>query len=347
MNEREKLRSESLNLLRFPLAVVVLIIHVFNFNDPNLLGQEITPDTTPIFQEICYFIDGFLRGQSVPIYFFISGYVFFLGITLTRDVYKQKLRNRVKTLLIPFLIWETLALLPWAVTQLLPVNFSVSPPSFNYVYPQNLPLWFIRDLMIVVIFTPAIYWLLTHTRHYVICLLGLTWFALTYWDLERTNQLVTAFFFFSWGAYMSVNKKDMLVEFGKFARMSVVLYLIFSMAYVASMHWFPDASTTIKRLNIFIGLPFAYNFASWLLRHKICTPNTFLTAASFFIYISHWLIFGKVLKLIILFTHPATDLEILAAYIATILLTLGILLSVFWLLRRYAPNLLKVVAGRK
>ena len=32
---------------------------------------------------------------------------------------------------------------------------------------------------------------------------------------------------------------------------------------------------------------------------------------------------------------------------SAVLSTLGILLSVFWLLRRYTPSLLKVVAGRK
>lgn len=344
MNEREKLRSESLNLLRFPLAVVVLIVHTFDLK----FEQKISPDTTPIFQEICYFIDGFLRGQSVPIYFFISGYVFFLGITLTKDTYKQKLRNRVKTLLIPFLIWDTLPLLPWLIKQLHIVSTpSVSPLIFNNLYPQNNPLWFIRDLMIVVIFTPAIYWLLKHTRHYAICLLGLTWFALTYWDLERTNQLVTAFFFFSWGAYMSINQKDMLVEFGKYAYLSAVLYLIFSMTYIASMHWFPDAASTIKRMNIFIGLLFAYNFASWLLRGKRCHPNPFLASASFFIYVSHWIVYGRVFSLIIFFSHPTSDIEILIVYIATVLLTLGILLSVFWLLRRYTPGLLKIITGRK
>ena len=375
MNEREKLRSESLNLLRFPLAVVVLTIHVFSSQGLKLQGQEITFDSAPVFQEINYFINGFLRGQSVPIYFFISGYVFFLGITLTWETYKRKLGNRVRTLLIPFLVWNIAALLqlllfrtplfePWfpgvSKMELNPtisgflncfwdashgIILPVEPPTTNTPFPQNVPLWFLRDLMIVVMTTPAIYWLLKHTRHYLVCLLGLVWFVLAFWDLGHLNQLLTAFFFFSWGAYMSVNRKDMLVEFGKFSRLSAVLYVTLSLAYVASVHWLPDASTVIKQLNIFVGLFFAYNLAAWLLRRKICRPNAFLASASFFIYVTHYLICILLLKLIFFYVRPISYLGLIAVYVSAVLSTLAILLSAFWLLRRYVPVLLRFVAG--
>ena len=46
------------------------------------------------------------------IYFFILGYVFFLKVTdFTPDVYKRKLRNRFKTLFIPFIVWNLVAVL--------------------------------------------------------------------------------------------------------------------------------------------------------------------------------------------------------------------------------------------
>ena len=377
MNEREKLRSESLNLLRFPLAVVVLTIHVFSSKGFKLLGQQITFDSTPLFQEINNFIDGFLRQQSVPIYFFISGYVFFLGITLTRETYKRKLKNRVKTLFIPYIVWNTLTILLGLFWYLpffksifpnlykIKLDFSLSAILYSFwdknngifipieapdtmnIYPIDVPLWFLRDLMIVVISTPIIYWLLKHTRHYLVCLLGLAWFILAYWDLGHPKQILTAFFFFSWGAYMSINQKDMLVEFGKYSRLSVVLYITLSLSYVASVHWLPDASETIKRLNILVGLFFAYNLAAWLLQRKICRPNAFLASASFFIYVAHTLICGNILKLVFFFTRPTSNFGMLAVYASTVVLTVGILLGAFWLLRRYTPGLLKVIAGRK
>ena len=377
MNEREKLRSESLNLLRFPLAVIVLTIHIFSTQGLKLQGQEISFDSTPIFREINYFIDGFLHGQSVPIYFFISGYVFFLGITLTRETYRRKIKNRVNTLLIPYIVWNAFTILfnlfwylPCFKTLLpnlykIKLDFSLSAILYSFwnyrngifipieeagtmnIYPIDIPLWFLRDLIIVVISTPIIHWLLTHTHHYLVCLLGLAWFVLAYWDLGHPNQLLTAFFFFSWGAYMSIKRKDMLTEFGKYSRLSAILYVTLSISYVVSVHWLSDASETIKRLNICIGLLFAYNLATWLLRRKICHPNAFLASASFFIYVTHALICGNLLRLIFLFTHPTSDFGMLAVYTSTVLLSIGILLAVFWLLRRYTPGLLKIIIGRK
>lgn len=86
----DKLRSQSLDLLRFPLAVVILLIHVFSTEGIVFQGNTLSFDSYPFFLFINRFIDGFLRGQSVPIYYFISGFVFFLGGKLTKDIYINK-----------------------------------------------------------------------------------------------------------------------------------------------------------------------------------------------------------------------------------------------------------------
>ena len=381
MNDREKLRSESLNLLRFPLAIIILIIHVFSSEDFVFHGQLYTADSTPIFKEFNYFIDGFVRGRSVPIYYFISGYVFFVGISLTKEIYFKKLQNRIKSLFIPYIIWNTVAIL-LGLMCFLPIfhrffpnlnNISIdlSPSSILYCYwdrsygifksiqegveyipttcfPEDKPLWFLRDLMIVVLTTPIIYWLLKHTRHYFVLFLGLLWFTLgLFGDFLHLSQLVVAYFYFTFGAYMSINKKDMLVEFGKYRRLSVILYVLLSLLFVAMLHICPIVNRVIHQLNIFVGLIFAYNMASWLLEKDICKPNKFLASASFFIYVTHTLICTYILKLHFFIFTPTTDAIKFFVYTSTVLITTSSLLLSFWLLREYAPNVLKVIAGRK
>lgn len=377
---RNDLRSQSLDLLRFPLAVVVLIIHTFSVEGFKIHGTEISFENMPVLMEINYFIDGFLRGQSVPIYFFISGYVFFLGVELDKEHYVRKLKNRVKTLLIPYLIWNVLAVLI-VFPRFLPCFASLFPnihkvgidwswraiagvfwnnqegifvrPSMveeitnHSIYPQDIPLWFVRDLMLVVLCTPLIYWLLKRTRYYLVTVLGGLWFVLAYWDLGHVNQLLTAFFFFSWGAYMSVNQKDMMKEFNRMFTPSVVLYPLLALLYVASAHYFPDYSDTIKRLNVFVGLFFAYNVSSWLLNRHVCKVSPFLASSSFFIYVAHTLICGDLLKCLFMLFHPVSDGGMLAIYVLTVVLTVAFLLLAFYILRRYAPSFLKVIAGRK
>lgn len=378
--DKNDLRSQSLDLLRFPLAVVVLIIHTFSTSGFRLQRVSISLTDAPILLEVNHFIDGFLRGQSVPIYFFISGFVFFLGVELTKEKYLQKLNNRVKTLLIPYIIWNTIFVLKALFLHLpcfsslfpnlhkVQFDFSLSailetfwdnskgilamPASVDNaasaaIYPADVPLWFIRDLMIVILCTPILYRILNHTRCYFVWALGGLWFVLAYRDFGHAYQLLTAFLFFSWGAYMSVNKKDMMREFSRFFKTSLLLYPLLALLFVWSVHYFPNASDTIKRLNVIAGLFFAYNISSWLLTHRICKVSPFLASSSFFIYISHTLICGDCLKLLFSIFRPATDFGMLSIYILAVAATLAMLLLSFYLLRRYTPKLLKAITGRE
>lgn len=107
------------------------------------------------------------------------------------------------------------------------------------------------------------------------------------------------------------------------------------------------ALSFIKQVNIVVGLVFAYNLATWLLRRRICKVNPFLASSSFFIYVSHTLICLKILKLLVLKVQPQSDEALLGIYVLTVCVTLALLLSVFYLLRRFAPALLKLLTGRQ
>lgn len=374
---RNDLRSQSLDLLRFPLAVIVLIIHVFTTDGLVFHGVVYSFNTMPILLEINNLINGFLRGQSVPIYFFISGFVFFLDVNFSKRTYFKKLKNRCNTLLFPYIIWNTVAalliliyFLPF-LCSLFPnihtvkLDFSIPAILNTYwnagegifistattvdkcIYPQNSVLWFIRDLMIVILCTPILYQIIKRVGHYIVILLGVVWFVLSYFNFGHIYQLSAAFFFFSWGAYMSINKRNMLTEFGRFFKSSIILYPLLSILYMIFAHHIPEISDTLKKINIIIGLLFAYNLSAWLLSHKVCKINHFLACSAFFIYVTHSLICRIVLKLMFYLTHPTTDLGMLSIYTLTVLISIGFLLSVFYLLQRYMPAFLKILVGRK
>ncbi len=373
-----ELRSESLDLLRFPLAVVVVIVHLVVAEGFVIQGQLVNVADSPFFELIYRFVDAFLRGQSVPIYFFISGYVFFVGVELTRERYFQKLKNRVKTLLIPYMVWNTLAigmlfmkLLPclshflpsaytlnfswkgllscyWMYDQtLIPDPTTHSYISNNYLAPIDVPLWFVRDLMIVVLFTPLLYWVMQRTKFYMVVLIGILWFVTGYTDLDYLHTLSTAFFFFSLGAYMSINRKDMFQVFGQYFHLSIALYISLGVLYFVSACYFPEILIAVKQLNICVGLVLAYNLSAWLLKKGVCHVNPFLASASFFIYVAHLFIGLKLTRFLYVFLSPSSSMGILGINIVSIVLNILILLSIYYLLQRYCPSVLRVLTGRK
>lgn len=370
MSIEKSIRSQSLDLLRFPLAIIVLVRHVFAYTSFTIYGTPIDVNQSPLLREVNLFITGFLNDQSVPIYFFISGYVFFLGRDFAKEVYLHKLTNRVKSLLIPYIIWNAITIL-YTYSLRLPI-FSSFFPNINKdasdlsistvlsffwncntdsmntaIYPIDGPLWFVRDLMILVLFTPLLYYLVKRTKAIFIVSTAIIWFLFAYLHAGHFNQLATALFFFSFGAYMSIYKKDMLLYFNRYFTQSILLYFSLSLLYVASAHWFPMFTDTIKRLNILIGLYFAYNLSSYLIIKKKITVSKFLTASSFFIYVTHCIIHKRLIQLTYSIINPTNEVAILSVYIVTTITLIGLLLGCFYLLQRFTPKFLQVITGRR
>ena len=100
------------DLLRFPLIVGVVFIHSFGnpfdygaLNFHHLSGMD-------CYNIIRVSISKVLTHVCVPTFYFISGYLFFKGLeTWNVEKFMQKLKRRVKTLLVPFLIWNTISIL--------------------------------------------------------------------------------------------------------------------------------------------------------------------------------------------------------------------------------------------
>ena len=146
---------------------------------------------------------------------------------------------------------------------------------------------------------------------------------------------------------MSINGKDMFQEFGRYFKLSIIEYIFLGTSYIVALHYYPEVCEIIKKLNVFAGLLLAYNVAAWLLRKKICKVSPFLASSSFFIYVSHCLICSNIPKLFYLLFHPTSDVGITSIYILSVVFTLSFLLSVYYLMRRFTPKLLKIITGRK
>ena len=182
MVEIRSMRSESLDLLRFPLALVIVGIHVLDFRGFQIDGITVDTSGYRILQFMYNLKAAFFKDQSVPIYFFISGYVFFLGRNMNAGKFKTKFKNRLKSLFIPYVSWNYLALFLMLLAKLLvyaPADNTASELDFSVgailntlwntnmgvinnsgdtaIVPQDFAMWFVRDLIIIVLTTPLLY----------------------------------------------------------------------------------------------------------------------------------------------------------------------------------------------
>ena len=119
------------------------------------------------------------------LFFLLSGMLFFNGIESVKGCY-PKMKKRVHSLLVPYLIWNVIFILWYDVLQNLPgiggyinsdmvgsltKNGLLDALRVLYWEPANFPLWFVRDLMIMVAVSPLLYYLIKYLKWFTPILL--------------------------------------------------------------------------------------------------------------------------------------------------------------------------------
>lgn len=114
-----------------------------------------------------------LVGVVVPVFFIVSGYLYFLNIKkFDFKTYRDKSRRRFFSLVVPYLLWNLIAL----VLQLIKCRFLGFPSlglienghivfprliegfwNYSEGYPFAFAFWFIRNLIVVVLVSPLVY----------------------------------------------------------------------------------------------------------------------------------------------------------------------------------------------
>ena len=157
MNNKEII-SSSINKLKFPLILGVVFIHNQLKNGISISGQFWYEAVINLFSYV-------LPCIAVPIFFIISGYLFFSEGTFSKSLYLNKIRKRIWSLLIPYILWNTFGLLLFIVVRLpalhnLFPNTSLEDITWPTIlsgywaregdgFPFDFPLWYIRELMLM------------------------------------------------------------------------------------------------------------------------------------------------------------------------------------------------------
>ena len=168
MKDNEQLNA--LSAIKFPLMICIVCIHV------QCLSIYGTFDWYVI-----KFLGEIVGRIGVPLFFFISGFMFFANISNDCKInsfffiYKGKMRRRLRTLVIPYLLWNLIAIPFVFLKDEVEFNFyNIISAFWNYTndgtwfFPVNGVMWFIRDLFIVSLFSPIIYFLSKSCNAYLI-----------------------------------------------------------------------------------------------------------------------------------------------------------------------------------
>ncbi|WP_185214500.1 acyltransferase family protein, partial [Sphingobacterium mizutaii] len=164
-------------ILLFPLAILVVFALMFPFQQGSLL---LNFKGLNVYHFVSELISHHVAHISVSLNFIISGYYFFTHAQQSWDnhMYWVKLKKKAKTLLIPYLVWNTIYIAAVYVKNYIFIrNGFHAEVGYNdfchlslykllWEMPVNFPLWFIRDLMVMSLLTPLFYFCFRFTKTY-------------------------------------------------------------------------------------------------------------------------------------------------------------------------------------
>jgi Acyltransferase family. len=355
-----ELQSKTIDYLRFPLILGVILIHSYSKN-VTFSGVDISlAEGYPINYIVQNLFSRVIGMFCVPVFFFMSGFLFFLNCEIDFPRYKCKINNRIKTLLIPYLFWNLLVLFLYFVIQSIPfisTSFSVNQPLiknysfFDYInafwgFDDGKPIayqfWFIRDLFIVSLLTPLLKRIFSYFKYWGILSLGVIWYFNSL--LIIPEYILTAFFFFSFGAYFSYNKMNFISFFRKYFVFFLVVYPIIAIIdlFTEGMIYNPY----IHNLNILAGLIFSFNIVSFFIEKNVIHNRKDLSQASFFVFAMHEPLLAFIRKILFKFLSPNTEIILLVIYFAGMIITACIILFIYSYLKNYLPRILLFTTGK-
>ncbi|MCR6498286.1 acyltransferase [Shinella sp. CPCC 101442] len=342
--------SARINLMRIVLISGIIFVHV-----------PYDPATSPYMGTfggldwLRVFLADSLFRIGVPCLSAISGYLLFHRGLAGFD-YGKTLRGKASTILLPFLLWNAAFLAFVYIAQTGGIGFGYLPDVVNAsprelmnlglaieTWPINIPLYFLRDLLLCLLLSPLIAFVVMRYPRTVFILM------LAYAVLPLPNGIFlkkSILFGFSFGVAAALHRVD-ITRLDRFAvpvvLAAVTMALLLSFALYAFGPEFPVWLDTLRALAAIAGIFGAWALSALLIRTGTGQALSRLGGLSFWIFCGHY-------PLLILFWMVWNRLGIAdypLFYAASPALALAILVSTHAAARRFTPALAAILTGRR
>ena len=345
-------QSAVITAMRFPLICLVLIAH--SAGGP-VTSLEWPLDGTGFFIYMTELISRHLCSIGVCWFYVFSGYFFFRYLQEGRfgwDWITDKWRKRIRTLLIPYLMWNLfLVFVSWLIA-LLYKHFGILPtvdplgvvnkgPLYWFITgPADFPLYFMRDLMLMSLAAPVFYFV--EKKMPVFSLILLAVFYLSCWSPNIPHY--RAVFYFGLGAWLGIHKKNMLVLCRKIKIPAAVLAIVL-LPLATALIGRPEHELA-RRLFFPFGMITVMNLCDkWIGRPMALRRLSLLAQPVFFIFAAHEIFILGWTKGFFLRVFGVSLWGQWLSYILVPFVVLGICLILYYSLRRIAPRTLAFVCG--
>ena len=353
----DSVKSQTIEWLRFFCIAAVVLLHAV---DLPVDGSAITYHNGAYDSVQIMFSEG-LCIVAVPIFFIISGYLFFVKLEeWDKKIWLDKMKKRAKTLLLPYLLWNLIAILFSLGMLYLRARMKGGAPDIAAWYngmgglkafwdtgtagfPFNYPLWFLRDLIVLVVISPAIY--LYAKKSGIVGLIILFAAYVMFFLLNRPGLFMNGLFFFTLGAYLSIRKIDFTELFKRWRIAAACVAVPLLITIFFSFSNYPKVWEISHRVFTLFGSVATIGIVASLLEKGLLKVRPLLSNSAFFVYAAHGTIVLPLMQSVLGKILPANQIGLIIRYFTAPLLTIILLVLCYWCLNRWLPKTTAVLTG--
>jgi hypothetical protein len=344
--------SGKLRVITLLAVLAVLFVHAYNLNG-RFGSAENAADMTGapgLVGFIEYLIAQTLCRWPAATLFAISGFLFFRNLAPHWPDYARKFRGRLRTIVVPFLLWSALGLTLYLVLQALPGSERYFSKDFlGHItvghlldkllwQPVAYPLWFLQTLILCVAISPLLYWPARWLRWLAVAPFATLWMLgspTTNWNDWKGLT------FFTFGAVLALELRrgSRVIPPAWVGRLLLPLWVLCCLLFTTLLRdegatW---AHMLHKLLMVMAVAAVWFGYETYLQPLKDRRLVVALIPFSFMIFVAQEPLL-TILKRIGLHTLGSSDAAVLTVFFVTPLITLVTVVSAATLLRRYVPR---------
>jgi hypothetical protein len=343
--------SAKLRLVTLLAVTAVLFVHAYNMTSRFGSGENAAEmsGAPGVVGFIEYLISQALTRWPAAMLFAISGFLFFHNLQPHWETYKRKYDGRLRTVVVPFLLWSALGLALYLFLQALPQSSAYFSRDFLgelsvghiadklLFHPVAYPLWFLQTLIVCFVLAPLLYWPARVLRWFAPLPFAVLWILGTSATNWNDWKGVT---FFTLGAVIALERRRgvTLTPAPWVGRLLFPLWLLTCVLFTA----FLRGEATLWAHSLHKALMCMAMAAIWLGYETYLRPLegrrlvTLLLPFSFFIFVAQEPLLTMI-KRVGLHVLGSSDAAMLFVYFFAPLLTLAIVVAVAAVVRRYLP----------
>ena len=266
----------------YVMAVFVTFIHNCSF---SLWPQSSFNDF------VCDFLMNVLPKCAVPIFYMMSAVLLFRG-EYNLEVYKKKMRRRIGSLVVPYLLWNTIGLLftlfrTELLSRIMTINYSFDVSFTSIIraiilHTEMPPMWFMEHLIIYSLASPIIYCLAKNKWTAVGTLM--TWLVLISL-VKMPHRMPMSFFMYFLGAVIGIHFFDWFMEKNEEKKNLILSVAIITCFFVYGLLHLDKTKIPECMDIVFIAV---YSLASWnILKLLFCGEPKSFERNSIMLYFMH------------------------------------------------------------